>query len=675
VVRSSFGQISSAFLFAALLVVQGGMGWSAEVASEETRASDPESATADRGAAYARLMRGLLAIRRGAFGQAAEEIHAALELGPESPDLLIEAAELLVWTGRAPESEVLAERALEIDPDHRRALRFLSDMSASRALGPKKDSASRAEAIRLIERLIATEDAPDPDVLRMLAQLRLEDRDLEGALRATRRILEERPGDMEAIHTLTRLLLRSGREREALEGLLDFVASHSFHDDVVRWAEQLTNSLQAWELAAETLQGGAPYPPDHVAILVFQGESLLRVGRVAEATTPLERALTERPGDLRLRKDLALAYRAMGRLADSVELLDGLATEAPEFPLFFQLLGEGLAEQNDVDGALAALETALNGMAKEEGVEGQRDAIRQRMAVLHVGRDDFAEARNLLASAELPEGPRSLELRCRMAIEEGAWPEARRFSRRLADAGRPGIAALLEGEVAVGERRWGRSKTHFDDAIAEVGDVARRTIAEVYREADRPETGLGLLQEWVEASPDRPDARFALGVYLYELDRFDEAEAALRETIRLDPGHAPALNFLGYGLAERKAHLDEALELIERALATDSWNAAYLDSLGWVYYQLGRDEEALDPLERAAREMPNDSTVLEHLGDLYLRLGQRADALFAWNRALEVGSEEPAVLEGKIERERMIAEVEDSSQADRRPGSSVAPPR
>ena len=262
-----------------------------------------------------------------------------------------------------------------------------------------------------------------------------------------------------------------------------------------------------------------------------------------------------------------------------------------------------------------------------------------------------------------------------MAMDDGAWSEARRYTKRLAAADRKGIAALLEGEIAVGERRWGKAKSHFDEALAGLGDRARRTIAEVYREAGRPETGLELLEEWRDGSPNESGARFALGVFLYELDRFEDSEIELQETIRLDPEHAPALNFLGYGLAERKVRLEEALGLIERALATDRWNGAYLDSLGWVYYQMGRHEEALEPLEKAAREMPRDSTVLEHLGDVYLRLGERANALVAWTRALEAGSEQREALEGKIERERMIAEVEDSSQAERRPGTSVTPPR
>lgn len=191
-------------------------------------------------------------------------------------------------------------------------------------------------------------------------------------------------------------------------------------------------------------------------------------------------------------------------------------------------------------------------------------------------------------------------------------------------------------------------------------------MAEVYREGGRTHEGLKLLRAWAVAEPELADARFHLGVYLYALERLDEAEKELREAFRLDPEHDRALNFLGYSLAERKIHLEEALAMIERALEVDAWNGAYLDSLGWVYHQMGRYEEALQPLERAARELPKDATVLEHLGDVYLSLGERQGAVTAWNRALVAGAPDAEGLRVKIRR----AEASSGHFAADEPGAS-----
>ena len=127
-----------------------------------------------------------------------------------------------------------------------------------------------------------------------------------------------------------------------------------------------------------------------------------------------------------------------------------------------------------------------------------------------------------------------------------------------------------------------------------------------------------------------------------------QAEASLRRTLELEASHAPALNFLGYSMADDRVHLEEALDLVQRALEMDPWNGAYLDSLGWVYFQMGRFEEAREPLEAAARELPADAVVLEHLGDLYERRGQNDLAISAWGQALDNDPSDRAKIEAKI---------------------------
>ena len=83
-------------------------------------------------------------------------------------------------------------------------------------------------------------------------------------------------------------------------------------------------------------------------------------------------------------------------------------------------------------------------------------------------------------------------------------------------------------------------------------------------------------------------------------------------------------------------------------MALDPDNGAYVDSLGWTYYQLGRPEQARDYLERAARLEPEDATLQEHLGDVYVALGQTERARQAYQRALEIGpggAEKPGAME------------------------------
>jgi len=112
------------------------------------------------------------------------------------------------------------------------------------------------------------------------------------------------------------------------------------------------------------------------------------------------------------------------------------------------------------------------------------------------------------------------------------------------------------------------------------------------------------------------------------------AEATLRDLVSQDPQDANALNSLGYLLAERGDRLDEAVQLLQRAVKIDPENPSFLDSLGWAYFQQGRLTDADQPLTRAAAQLQSSSVVQEHLGDLRFKQQRFADAAKAWERAL-----------------------------------------
>ena len=76
------------------------------------------------------------------------------------------------------------------------------------------------------------------------------------------------------------------------------------------------------------------------------------------------------------------------------------------------------------------------------------------------------------------------------------------------------------------------------------------------------------------------------------------------------------LNFLGYLLADHNRRLDEALGMIRRAVEKDPDNGAFVDSMGWVYYRLGKLDDARGQLEKAVA-ITGDPVVHEHLGDVY----------------------------------------------------------
>jgi tetratricopeptide (TPR) repeat protein len=116
-----------------------------------------------------------------------------------------------------------------------------------------------------------------------------------------------------------------------------------------------------------------------------------------------------------------------------------------------------------------------------------------------------------------------------------------------------------------------------------------------------------------------------------------EAEADFREALALEPDQPLVLNYLGYSLVEQRRNLDEALDMIERAVAGQPDDGYITDSLGWVLYRLGRYEEALPHMLRAVELLPADAVINDHLGDVLWKVGRHREAEFQWRRALSLG--------------------------------------
>ncbi|WP_158969035.1 tetratricopeptide repeat protein [Chachezhania sediminis] len=127
---------------------------------------------------------------------------------------------------------------------------------------------------------------------------------------------------------------------------------------------------------------------------------------------------------------------------------------------------------------------------------------------------------------------------------------------------------------------------------------------------------------------------YARGIARERLQRWDDAEADFRLALDLQPGHPMVLNYLGYSLVEKQQNLDEALAMIEEAVATRPDNGYIVDSLGWALYRLGRYEEAVAHMERAVALEAVDPVINDHLGDVYWAVGRKREAEFQWKRAL-----------------------------------------
>ncbi len=179
------------------------------------------------------------------------------------------------------------------------------------------------------------------------------------------------------------------------------------------------------------------------------------------------------------------------------------------------------------------------------------------------------------------------------------------------------------------------------------------------------------LRNIVNAEPDNLDALAALGdllssdkqyedaaaIYTKVLDRLDtnasgswvyfydrgvaferskqwpKAEADFKKALQLNPRQPAVLNYLGYSWVDQGVNLEEALEMIQQAVAGAPNDGLIVDSLGWAYFRLGQYDKAVETLEQAVQMRPVDPEINDHLGDAYYRAGRTLEARFQWNIA------------------------------------------
>jgi tetratricopeptide (TPR) repeat protein len=278
------------------------------------------------------------------------------------------------------------------------------------------------------------------------------------------------------------------------------------------------------------------------------------------------------------------------------------ATRGPDGPfdigLLLPHLGFAYQELGQFDKAIATFEDARKLSPKDP-------AVASYLADANIAAKKYTAAVDITRQALLdnPDDVRLVRLQAR----------ALRFSGKT-DQG----IALLEESI----------KKHADDPS---GYIA---LAQLYSDAERGAQAVRVLQDAQAMFPDDTTIGFELGATLDKQKKYADAEAAFKNVLNREPDNAPALNYLGYMLAERGERLDESVNYVKKALEIEPDNGSYLDSLGWAYYKADKLDLAETNLRRAADQLKTNSVIQDHYGDVLMKMGRIDDAIAAFKRAL-----------------------------------------
>jgi tetratricopeptide (TPR) repeat protein len=327
----------------------------------------------------------------------------------------------------------------------------------------------------------------------------------------------------------------------------------------------------------------------------------------------LERAIaaSQPTPDVRLYFTLGRLYIRNEEPRRAIDSMSRVLSQNPDSLEARLTMAQAYAASRDMKGAIATLAEVLESEPRVAAALGQYQAE----AGLYL---DAAQSFTVALAVQ----PRSAELKVRR------------------------IAALLDAKEFVRAAGFAADarKQHPQDTR-----FVRLQARALFDSGDRS-GAIALLEQVTRDAPRDTGTLFALADVYADAGRNADAERVLRQVIASDPGNANALNYLGYMLAMRGEQLDEAIDLVQRALKSEPDNGAYLDSLGWAYFRRGNLDEAEKYLVAAAKQLPENSEVQDHLGDLFARQGRLADAIAAWTRALEGDGQDvnKATIEKKI---------------------------
>jgi tetratricopeptide (TPR) repeat protein len=161
-------------------------------------------------------------------------------------------------------------------------------------------------------------------------------------------------------------------------------------------------------------------------------------------------------------------------------------------------------------------------------------------------------------------------------------------------------------------------------------------LSAFFEKENQSEKALSALKRGLDQNKDNIEIHFQLGALYDKLGDVDKMIAEMKEILRLNPDYADALNYLGYSYADRGIHLEEALELVQKAMTLKPRMGYITDSLGWVYYKLGDYERALTELKKADELTPDDPIITEHLADSYFKLSRIGKAVELYKKALKL---------------------------------------
>ncbi len=335
-------------------------------------------------------------------------------------------------------------------------------------------------------------------------------------------------------------------------------------------------------------------------------------------------------------------YELAGRIDEMRKQAEAWLAESPDDSSVRNLVRAADAAAKDYARIVARCEAWLE-KDPQSALEWRGRLVE---ALVEMKRFAEAEARVLAWMEEAPQDAGLIRLFGEVLIGARRYDDAAEWARSHASGEGPESAAY--SSLLYQARLYAKD---YDGAIAVLKQAARANpnanvdgdIARVLIEAgryDEAESHLNKLIDQADTDDEKASLLRTLAYAYQKAKRPALAEQRMREALKLAPEDIGINNDLGYTWADAGRNLDEAERMLRYAVGEVPHEAAYLDSLGWLYYKKGDFQAAVTWLSRAAAQSDGrDPVIYSHLGDALWRLKQAEAAEKRWKQALETAAE------------------------------------
>jgi len=579
--------------------------------------------------------------------KAVEYYKAALKADPGAGIASEELTDLYTQAGRLADAVNEGKEILKRDPDNLDARRMLgriySRLIEDRGGNRVNDEALHA-AIDQFDK-VTQKDPSDLDSWLMLGKLYKVAQQSPEAEKAYKKALEIDKDNEYALSGLALVYSDLGDSKSALE-MWRRLADADPRPQTLQYLADSYYQVHDYASAAQTLQRALDMAPHDAEIKSKLAETLLLADKPDDALKLYTDLAQSDPNNAGVQLRLSQIYRQKRDYAQARAAQQRAEQLKPD-SLDIRYNDVALLEaEGKFPDAIAQLKSILDSTAKKtysDSDRSNRAFLLTQLAMLYRSNEQFPQAVETYRSvAEL--APDEAAKSAAQIID--TYRQARDYSKAEQEAEAaykkyPGDrtvrmmrASLLadlgrteEAAAAIKQLLDGKDDRNVYLALAQVYDKGKKFTEE--------SQALDAAEKLSTADDDKETVYFLRGAMYEKMQKLDLAEAEFRKVLAINPDSASTLNYLGYMLADRNLRLNEAEKMISRANELEPNNGAYLDSMGWVDFRLGKLDDAETYLRRAVELTGTDPTVHDHLGDVYLKQGKLKEAIAQWELSLK----------------------------------------